>query len=208
MNKHVETMKNAVTNYRKTVKAAVAKMDENTRLYKPEEAKKANAAIMAQLDKDRETVKGLIAEAKAAGLKDADAWGKLDGSKITDDAKLLDAGMVNPDQFRGLVEKYKGNATMLQLLANYAEKKNETSGGFSAVWNWGGKGNAARNVQHFDTTGIPTVQKRKDTFSVYAAAASDLADRIGDLNKGKINHGPDSVFIQESLERFGQDAEF
>lgn len=207
MNKQIETMKNAVTNYHKTVKAAVAKMNENTRLYKPEEAKKANAAIMAQLDKDREAVKGLIAEAKEAGINAADTWGKLDGSKITDDAKLLDAGMVNPDQFRCLVAKYKDNATMLQLLSNYAEKKNADSGSFSAVWNWGGKGNAARNVQHFDTTGIPTVQKRKDTISVYADAASDLADRIGDLQKGKIGTGPDSPFILDTLQRFGQDVD-
>lgn len=203
MNKHVETMKNAVTNYRKTVRAAIAKMDENTRLYKPEEADKANAAIMAQLEKDRDTVKGLIAEARDAGQRDVDAWGKLDGAKITDDAKLLDAGAVNPDQFRGLVQKYQDNSTMLQLLANYAEKQNGESGGFSAVWNYGGKGNVARQQRHFDTSGLPTVESKRAAFNNAAAAAMNMADSIGDLTPGKLGRGPENAFLDAQLESFG-----
>lgn len=207
MNKHIQTMKNAVTNYRKTVRAAVAKMEENTRLYKPEEAEKANAAIMAQLDKDRDTVKGLILEAQEAGQHDADAWGRLDGSKITDDAKLLDAGLVDPEQFRGLVAKYQDNSTMLQLLANYAEKKNGESGGFSAVWNYGGKGNAARAARHFDTSGLPSVESKRAVFNQAAAAAMNMADSIGDLTPGRIGKGPDSVLLDAQLEKFGADTE-
>ena len=64
MNKHIQTMKNALNNYQKAVKTAASKMEENNRLYKPEEAEKANAAIMARLKEDHETVRERIREAK------------------------------------------------------------------------------------------------------------------------------------------------
>ena len=206
MNKHVQTMKNALTNYRKAVKAAVAKMEENNRLYKPEEAEKANAAIMAKLAEDKDTVKGLIREAQEAGQHDADAWGQLDGSKITDDARLLDAGAVNPDQFQALVRKYQNNATMLQLLANYAEKQNEGHGGFSDVWNYGGKGNVARQQRHFDTSGLPTVEAKRAEFNNYAAAAYSIADRIGSFEKGQLGVGIDSPMLNDQIDNFGETA--
>lgn len=204
MNKHVQTMKNALSNYRKTVKASVVKMEENTRILKPEEAEKANAAIMEKLAEDKATVKDLIREAQEAGQHDADAWGRLDGAAITPDARLLDAGAVNPEQFRGLVQKYQDNPTMLQLLANYAEKRNEQSGGFSAIWNYGGKGNAARTSPHFDTAGLPTAESKKAEFNSYAASAYSLADRIGNLEKGRIGYGADSPLLIEELDHFGE----
>ncbi len=204
MNKHIQTMKNALNNYQRSVKAGLEKMEENTRLYKPEEAEKANAAIMAQLKEAKTTVTDQIAEAQTAGQHDIDAWGKLDGSKITDDARLLEHGAVNPEQFRTLVEKYQDNSTMLQLLANYADKQNEGSGGFSAVWNYGGKGNDARSRQHFDTTGLPTVEAKQTAFDHAAASAFSIADRIGSFEKGKIGTGPDSPLILSALEHFGE----
>lgn len=208
MNKHIQTMKNALTHYQKSVKTGLDKMEENTRLYKPEEAEKANAAIMARLEEEKKTVTDQIAEAQAAGQHDIDAWGKLDGSKITDDAKLLEHGAVNPEQFRTLVDKYQDNSTMLQLLANYADKQNEGSGGFSAVWNYGGKGNDARSRQHFDTTGLPTVEAKRAAFKNAAASAFSLVDRIGTIEKGKIGTGPDSPLVLSSLEQFGENTVF
>lgn len=208
MNKHIQTMKNALNNYQRSVKAGLEKMEENTRLYKPEEAEKANAAIMARLKEDHETVRERIREAKEAGQHDIDAWGKLDGSKITADAALLEAGAVNPEQFRSFVEKYQDNATMLQLLANYAEKENGGQGGFASVWNYGGKGNDARNRRHFDTTGLPTVEAKQRAFNNAAASAFNLADRIGTIEKGKIGTGPDSPLVLSSLEQFGENTVF
>lgn len=208
MNKHIQTMKNALKNYQKEVKAATAKMEENTRIYNPEEAEKQNAAIKARLEEDHKTVTARIREAQEAGQHDIDAWGKLDGSKITDDAALLQAGAVNPEQFRAFVEKYQDNATMLQLLANYAEKENGGEGGFSTFWNYGGKGNDARNRRHFDTTGLPTVEAKQKAFNNAAASALNLADQIGNLEKGKIGTGPDSPFIISALEQFGENTVF
>lgn len=203
MNRHIESMKNAITNYRKTVRAAAAKIEENTRLYRPEEAEKANTAILGKLKEDRDAVKGIISEAHDAGLKDAEAWGQLDGSKITDDKKLLDAGIINPNQFRDLVQKYQNNSTMLQILAKYAEEHNKESHSFSAIWDFGGKGNAARASQHFDATGIPTVKSRQAIIDRAAAQATGMIDRISDLTPGKMGCGPDSAFLDTELEKFG-----
>lgn len=207
MNKHVQTMKTAITNYHNAVKEASSKMAENTRIYKPEEADKANDAILSKLREAKNAALSTIAEASANGNKEVDAWDQLDGSMITDDAKLLDARAVNPDQFKGLVRKYQNNSTMLQLLANYAEKQNSESGGFSAVWNYGGKGNAARTARHFDTTGLPTAESKRAIINQHAAQAAGIVDRIGVLEKGQFGAGPDSPFVLSSIEMFGTDTE-
>ena len=208
MNNHVQTMKNAISNFQKAAKAAAAKMEENNRLYKPEEAERANAAIMAKLKEEQDNAKRIVADARAAGHNAAEAWGQLDGSRITDDAKLLEHGAVTPEQFRGLVQKYQDNATMLQLLANYAEEKNQGAGGFSAVWNYGGKGPAARTSGTYDTSGLPSVKGKSAAYDRYGAQASGIIDRIGNLAPGRIGEGPENPFVLSSVEQFGADAEF
>lgn len=52
------------------------------------------------------------------------AWNVLDGSKINhDDAELLRlCDRMNPQQFQALCDKYRENATMLGLLADYADR--------------------------------------------------------------------------------------
>lgn len=208
MNKHLQTMKNALTNYQETVKAGLAKMEENNRLYKPEEAEKANAAIMAKLNDERQRVKDQIAEAQEAGQREVNAWGKLDGTQITDDAKLLEHGAVDPDQFAGLVQKYQNNATMLKLLSDYADKENEATGSFSAYWNFAGKGNVGRSRRHFDTRGLPTVEAKQAGIKNAAASAFSLADQIGNLDNNQIGTGPESPFINSALEHFGENDVF
>lgn len=212
MNKHVQSMKNAITNYHKTVKSGYDMIAANNRKYKPEIAKEENEKIMAQLQKDLEAVKGLIVEAQDAGRHDADAWGKPDPAKITDDARLLEYDAVSPEEFRSLVSKYENNSTMLQLLANYAEKKNGGVGGFESVWNYGGKGNAARTSKHYDTTGLPTADAKRAAIDNYAAKAMSLADQIGRPAYNPVTgaftmgNGPDSTFVKAALDAFGEDA--
>ena len=210
MNRHVQKMKNSLTNYQAAVKAGLAKIEENNRVYKPEAAKEANAAIKEQLKKDLDTVKGFILDAQEAGRHDAEAWGTPDPAKITADAQLLEHDAVTPEQFKGLVKKYQDNSTMLQILANYAEKKNQGVGGFESVWNYGGKGNVARGSNHFDTTGLPTIEAKKAAIDRYAATALNIADQIGSpaYKDGlyTIGAGPESAFVVSALEQFGADA--
>jgi len=207
MNKHLQAMKTAVDNYRTAVIKARGLIAENDRLYKPEEAERANAAVLATLKNDKNAALEAIWAAKDAGHSDAESWGQLDGSKITDDAKLLDAGAVNAEQFKGLVRKYQGNATMLTLLGKYAERMNGGDGGFNAVWGYGGKGNAARSAEHFDTTGLPSVSGKKAVFDRWAKTAIDLTERIGNYEPGVMGTGPDSPIVTTALEKFGADVD-
>lgn len=207
MNKHLQAMKTAVEDYRAAVKKAHGLIAENDRLYKPEEAERANAAVLDKLKKDRDAALEAIWAAQDAGRSEAESWGQLDGSKITDDAKLLDAGAVNAEQFKSLVRKYQGNATMLTLLGKYAEKQNGGNGGFNAVWGYGGKGNAARSAEHFDTTGLPTIAGKKAVFDRWAKTAIDLTERIGNREPGKMGMGPDSPIVTTALEKFAADVD-
>lgn len=197
MNKHLQTMKNALANFEKDATAWAKKIDENNRLYKPEEAKKANDAILAKMEDSRRAVKQIIQEALESGQHDAEAWGQLDPAKITDDAKLLDAGMVTPEQFKGLVQKYQGNATMQQLLAKYAEKNS------GPMFNWG-YDRKKDTRPYYDTHGIMTAEKKAAEFDRQAGNAFYIADRIGKQGRD-LGYSPE--VLQRSIENFGSDAE-
>lgn len=197
MNKHLQTMKNALANFEKDATAWAKKIDENNRLYKPEEAKKANDAILAKMEDSRRAVKQIIQEALESGQHDAEAWGQLDPAKITDDAKLLDAGMVTPEQFKGLVQKYQGNATMQQLLAKFAEKNS------GPAFNWGFDGKKDTRP-YYDTHGIMTAEKKAAEFDRHAGNAFYIADRIGKQGRD-LGYSPEA--LQRSIENFGSDAE-
>lgn len=197
MNKHLQTMKNALTNYEKDARAWAKKMEENTRLYKPEEAEKANAALLSKMEDSRAAVKQIIQEAMEAGQKDAETWGKIDPAKITDDAKLLDAGLVNPEQFKGLVRKYQNNATMLQLLDTFAKKNS------GPAFNWGFDGkNDTR--PYFDTTEITTTKKKSDEYERFAGIACSIADSIG-KNHREIGYSQD--IVSRSIQSFAEGVE-
>lgn len=68
------------------------------------------------------------AEQKANAICDAytaqlEAEDVLDGSQLTDDVRLLNCGItLNERDIAALLEKNKGNATMIQVLARYANE--------------------------------------------------------------------------------------
>ena len=205
MNKHVGTMKEVLNDYLKAVQKACEQMDANKKLYQPDSAEKENERVAAELHAARDKAIEKIKAAQESGHSDIEAWGRPDGSQITPDAELLKNNAVNPEAFRYLTEKYKNNSTMLQLLANYAEKRNQESGGFNAVWGYGRSDGPARKFEHFDTTGLPSAENMQKGIDKYAASALDLVDRISDYEQGKMVSGPNSPIIQASVENFGAD---
>ena len=206
MNKHVETMRNALLNYQKTAKELYAKAEENSRIYRPTEAEKANEAIYTKLKESRNAAMDAISQAREAGRIEAEEWGKIDGHKLTPDAELLSAGAVNPSQFKELVQKYQDNSTMLQLLKNYATTKNgQDVSGFMSGWGYGGKG--AAPSEHYDVSGIPSVAQKTKQIDSYADSAADLLARLGDNGHG-FGTGADSPLVVNALEHFGEDATF
>ena len=210
MNSYTERMKKAILEYQKTAKAASDKIAEVEQLYKPEEAAKERERILAKLTTEQERVLACITEAASEGQRAAAAWGRLDGSKITPDAELLRAGTVKPAQFAEMVERYQDNGTMMQLLSDYAEKRNaETGGGFEAKWGFTRRpaditGQVFRpdEVQYFDTSRIPTVQGRQMDLEKSAKAAASIVKSMSDFTPG-FGHGPGSEMIQTAIQNFG-----
>lgn len=203
MNKHIGSMKDALKTYLTTAKSCLEQIDKNNKIFQPEEAKKANAAVYDKMHVAYETVIEKINAAKEAGRTDIEAWGQLDGSAITPDVELLKNNAVNPAQFQGLVQKYKSNPTMLQLLAQYGEKRNEESGSFNSIWGYGRPDGPARKFEHFDLSGLPSADKMQKEIDKYAASALTLVDRIGETDH--YGTGPNSPVIQSSVENFGAD---
>ena len=92
MNQHAVNMKNALNEYKKATEAAKQQIKFITDTY-GKEAGEAEKEIQAKkLERARATAVDTITKAAGAGHKEAEAWGRLDGSKLTDDIKLLDAG--------------------------------------------------------------------------------------------------------------------
>lgn len=56
-----------------------------------------------------------------------DKWNELDGSKLSDDAKLLEMDIpMNQVQFQQLCTKHKDNSLMLSLLCQYADRHKDS----------------------------------------------------------------------------------
>lgn len=56
-----------------------------------------------------------------------DKWNELDGSKLSDDAKLLEMNIpMNQVQFQQLCTKHKDNSLMLSLLCQYADRHRDS----------------------------------------------------------------------------------
>lgn len=166
MNPNVQRMKTAIAGYHSKASEAAAEIERAYSLYQREPAEREEQRIRERLGKEREAAEAEIDAACNAALDGIKAWGTLDGKKLTDDVKLLDVG-VTPQQFSGLVEKYKDNYTMLNALQRYAEKANATAErdahGFPLV--------------HYSTTGIPTPETKTAAWEkVYNGARSMLAD--------------------------------
>ena len=124
MNKYIDDMKKALTGY-KTAKQDVEKrLQEIELLYGKEAAQHESERQAKQLAGARERAEASIRSAYGEGVRLAEQWGKLDGGRLTDDVKLLDAGLVDSDAFEGLKTRYADNATMLLALKKYGEKQN------------------------------------------------------------------------------------
>lgn len=96
-----------------------------------------NAEIYPKRDTLRQEIRSstdnAVKEAKALieqYRKDADALNDLDPAELTDDIKLLQAGIpLLPRDIQAIIKRNSGNRTMLQLTLRYAEEHNIDTGG-------------------------------------------------------------------------------
>lgn len=207
MNQHAVNMKNALNEYKKATEAAKQQIKFITDTY-GKEAGEAEKEIQAKkLERARATAVDTITKAAGAGHKEAEAWGRLDGSKLTDDVKLLDAGLVDKAEFDRLKEKYSGNYTMLHALRKYGEKQNKEAG--DKIRSSGGDGLEAALAEPYNVRDIPTAEDKPKRWEKTQAQALDLLDAMDGSGKYKNPHDWGAAFIQaampETLEHFGED---
>ena len=173
MSKYLEDMRNTVRGYNERVKVARQKVDRIREDYGEEAATKEQERQGAALQQERARAEAAIREAYSEGVYFAEQWGKLAGGDLTDDAKLLDGGLVNPAQFDELKSRYKNNATMLAALKQYGDKQNQAAaqaahekGDHAGAWGAGG----------YNTRDIPTVAGKLENWKKLRDGAINLLD--------------------------------
>ena len=124
MSKYTDDMKRALQTYRDTKKKVDDSIKQVVDLYGEEAGTYERERQEKQLAAARTRAEAEIREAYSEGHYLAEQWGKPDGSQLTDDLKLFDAGMVTPDVFETLKARYRNNATMSAALKAQGEKLN------------------------------------------------------------------------------------
>jgi hypothetical protein len=206
MNQHAVNMKNALNDYKKATDTAKRQIEFITTTY-GQEAGEAEREIQAKkLEKARAAAVDTINKAAGAGYKEAEAWGRLDGSKLTDDVKLLDNGLVDKAEFDRLKAKYSGNYTMLHALRKYGEKQNKAAS--DEIRANGGDGLAAALAEPFDLRDIPTAEDKPKRWEKAQAQALDLLDAMDGSGKYSNPHDWGAAFtlaaMPETMEHFGE----
>lgn len=126
MNQTIQKMKTALSAYYNKAKEISPVIDRMKKELLPDVAAERAEKLYQDLNAIRYNAKEQIRSAAAEGRAAAEKWGMLNGSDLTDDAKLLQAGLtLTQKDFDDLCLKYKNNGSMCRLLAEYAEKQNQ-----------------------------------------------------------------------------------
>lgn len=176
MSRYAEDMKRALVTYRDTKQKAAQRLQEIKDLYGDEAAQREQERQGKQLKSARATAEAAIREAYSEGHYLAEQWAKPDGSRLTDDMKLFDAGLVTPEVFEQLKSRYRDNATMLSALKAQGEKLNAAAAQEDRVK--GGMGFAVPYNVRDIATGADKV-KGWDTLKKQAMDALDMVDGTG-----------------------------
>ena len=124
MNKYIEEMRKALVEFYNTQKRINAERADAMKKYAHEFQEGVLNRLMEESGAACDNARYKIEKAKADALASIEAWARLVGSKLTDDARLLKYDLP-PAQFYELAKKYKNNGTMCFVLAQYAENKNQ-----------------------------------------------------------------------------------
>lgn len=175
MSRYVDDMRNALRGYRGRVQAARARVDEIREAYGQEAADRQREREAKRLKGERATAEAAIREAYSEGIYQVNQWGQLDGGRLTDDAKLLDADLVTPAQFDAMKAKYAGNFTMLAVLKKYGDRQNANA--IQAARNMGDHA-GAWGVAPYNVRDIPTKEGKLETWEGLRQNALKMLDMI------------------------------
>ena len=181
---NIARMKKALQQFQQAAKKAADEIARNSEVYQHDAALEANRIVAARRNTAKDAARAEIEAAAAAGKAKAEAWGRMDGAKITEDAKLLQFSMT-PEQFKELVERHRGNGTMIHLLAQYGAEQNEKNG--ASLYQ--------HTEKYFPVAELPTLEKKLEAYEKFRGYALQLLPRI--------EEHPDLSGIIEEVDNFG-----
>ena len=127
MNNYIQRTKDTILEYLSKAQRTAAKIQEGYSIYQKDAMEREEKRLRDELAKSRREIEakldGIYHEASAGARE----WGRLDGSKLTADARLLQSQGVTPEQFKELVNRYSDNYTMLDALRKYGEAQNKAA---------------------------------------------------------------------------------
>ena len=92
---------------------------------------------------------------------------------------------MTPEQFKELVERHRGNGTMVELLRQYAAEQNEKNG--ASLYQ--------HTEKYFPVAELPTLEKKIDAYTKFEGYALQLLPRIAEH--------PELPGIIEEVDNFG-----
>lgn len=117
-------IRTALKDYKSKVDQAKSRIDQVKRDFGDEAEARERERLEAGLKSARQQAEAVIRDSHREAVENTMKWGQLDGSQLTDDVKLLEAGLVDPAEFDRLKGKYHNNATMLKALKKYGDQEN------------------------------------------------------------------------------------
>ncbi len=118
-------IRSALKEYKSKVDQAKSRLEQVKRDFGDEAEAMERERMEAGLKSAREKAETVISDSHREAVENTMKWGQLDGGNLTDDHKLLTAGLVDPAEFDRLKGKYHDNATMLKALKKYGDQENE-----------------------------------------------------------------------------------
>lgn len=200
MSKYTDDMKRALVTYKEAKQKTEQRLQEVKEYYGDEAAQREQERLEKQLINARATAEDAIKEAYSEGHYLAEQWGKPDGSQLTDDLKLFDAGMVTPDVFETLKARYRNNATMSAALKAQGEKLNAAAA--QADREKGGLGLAEPYKVRDITTGADKVNGW-DKLKKQALDTLDMIDGKGAYSD-PWNKALGNALGDQTIEHFGE----
>lgn len=203
MNGYIESIKGAIYTYKQRRDNATERIKETAEVYGKEAGDREKEIQSKKLAPYRAEAEEAIREAYRRGVSGVNDWAKLDGAKLTDDAKLLDADLVSKEDFEALKAKYAGNYTMLQALRRYGDRHNEMERQENQKNGWLALGEA------YKTKDIPTAEEKLHNWDLAQKQALhllDVADMDGD--QGDWGKAFEIAAFPQQLEHFGEGRDY
>ena len=180
MNTYVSKMKDVLSGFYPQMKRKREEKAEAKERYSTDVAAQEIDRIDREAAALRNATMDKLQQLHDEGVAQAQRWGNLDGSMITDDIKLLKGGFdLNRQQVESLVERYRSNGTMMTAIDSYA----------------GSHGMVGMN--------IPTVDKKVKAWEVVLRNAKDIMDMCISGTVGWMGGESADKSIQDMIDRFG-----